>query len=132
MVDSITELTPADAGCIAVSGSHGGLCAARFALATRPLLSIFNDAGRGKDAAGVAGLAFLQDHGLAACTVAHSSARIGDAKSTLHEGVISDKNALATGLGGEIGQTVLDLIQKISYKLTKYINIMNNVTVTTN
>ncbi|RZL45017.1 MAG: hypothetical protein EOP74_02275, partial [Variovorax sp.] len=87
VVDSITELKPADAGCIAVSGSHGGISSARYALAARPLLSVFNDAGVGRDGAGIAALDFLQTHGLAACTVAHSGARIGEAQSTLENGV---------------------------------------------
>ena len=39
IVDSITELRPIDAGCLAVSGSHGGMSSARYALAARPLLS---------------------------------------------------------------------------------------------
>ena len=33
VVDSITELRATDAGCVAVSGSHGGLSSARYALA---------------------------------------------------------------------------------------------------
>jgi hypothetical protein len=33
VVDSITELQPADAGCFVLSGSHGGLNSARYALA---------------------------------------------------------------------------------------------------
>ncbi len=78
VVDSITELRVADAGCIAVSGSHGGLSAAHYAIAARPLLSVFNDAGIGKDAAGIAALALLQSHGLAAAIVSHDSARIGE------------------------------------------------------
>ena len=73
VVDSITELGPADEGCVAVSGWHGGTSAARFAIAARPLLSVFNDAGVGKDGAGIAGLALLEAEGLAACAVAHSS-----------------------------------------------------------
>ena len=59
IVDSITELCAQDAGCIAVSGSHGGLSSARYALAARPLLSVFNDAGVGKDSAGLAALDFF-------------------------------------------------------------------------
>ncbi len=66
IVDSITELCAQDAGCIAVSGSHGGISSARYALAARPVLSVFNDAGVGKDGAGLAALDFLQAHGLAA------------------------------------------------------------------
>jgi hypothetical protein len=99
VVDSITELQPADAGCFALSGSHGGLSSARYALAVRPRLSVFNDAGIGKDGAGIAGLTLLQSHGLAACTVSHTSARIGQAASTLADGVVSHANAAATALG---------------------------------
>ena len=103
VVDSITQLGPQDAGCLAVSGSHGGISSARYALAARPLLSVFNDAGVGKDEAGLAALPFLQSHGLAACTVAHDSARIGEAQSTLDEGVISHVNALAQAIGVSVG-----------------------------
>jgi hypothetical protein len=104
VVDSITQLTADDEGCIAVSGSHGGVSSARFALAARPLLSVFNDAGGGKDDAGFAGLRMLQAHGLAACTVAHTSARIGDAHSTLADGIVSAVNAAALALGVQAGQ----------------------------
>ena len=104
VVDSITQLGPQDAGCLAVSGSHGGISSARYALAARPRLSIFNDAGVGKDEAGLAALPFLQSHGLAACTVAHSSARIGEAQSTLAEGIVSHVNAMAQALGVVVGQ----------------------------
>jgi hypothetical protein len=104
VVDSITELGPRDAGCLAVSGSHGGISSARYALAARPRLSIFNDAGVGKDEAGLAALPFLQSHGLAACTVAHDSARIGEAQSTLDEGIVSHVNAMAQALGVVVGQ----------------------------
>jgi hypothetical protein len=103
VVDSITELQPADAGCIALSGSHGGLSSARYALAARPLLAVFNDAGVGKDGAGIAGLAHLQDHGIAACTVSHTSARIGQASSTRADGVVSHANAAARALGLRTG-----------------------------
>jgi hypothetical protein len=54
LVDSITELSAQDAGCVAVSGSHGGISSVRYALAARPLLSVFNDAGVGRDSAGIA------------------------------------------------------------------------------
>ena len=99
IVDSITELRPADAGCLAVSGSHGGMSSARYALAAQPLLSVFNDAGVGLDGAGIAALPWLQGHQLAACAVAHTSARIGEAASTLANGVVSHANPLARALG---------------------------------
>ena len=113
VVDSITELGPQDAGCLAVSGSHGGISSARYALAARPRLSIFNDAGVGKDEAGLAALPFLQSHGMAACTVAHSSARIGEAQSTLDEGIVSHVNALAQAIGASVGEPCKVFIRRL-------------------
>jgi hypothetical protein len=104
LVDSITELSAADAGCIAVSGSHGGISSARYALAAMPLMSVFNDAGVGKDHAGIAALSFLQSHALAACTVAHDSACIGQAQSTWREGIVSRCNTVAQDLGLQAGK----------------------------
>ena len=114
IVDSITELRVADAGCIAVSGSHGGISSAQYALAARPLLSVFNDAGVGKDQAGLAALPFLQQHGLAACAVSHTSARIGEAHSTFHDGIISHLNARAAELGAVAGQACDELIRRLT------------------
>jgi hypothetical protein len=105
LVDSITELRANDEGCIAVSGSHGGISSARYALAARPLLCVFNDAGGGLNNAGLAALDFLQGNSLAACTVAHTSARIGEASSTLASGLINHTNACAATLGIQAGWT---------------------------
>jgi hypothetical protein len=118
LVDSITELSPVDAGCIALSGSHGGISSARYALAAQPLLSVFNDAGVGRDAAGIAALDFLQQHGLAACTVAHTSACIGLARSSWDDGVVSHVNALAAALGIQTGQLLAgQLVQLFGVQL---------------
>ena len=114
VVDSITELNAQDAGCIAVSGSHGGLSSARYALAARPLLSVFNDAGVGLNNAGLAALDFLQSHNLAACVVAHTSARIGEARSTLTTGVVSSINGAASVLGVQAGWTCQHAVNFIS------------------
>jgi len=113
IVDSITELRAADTGCVAVSGSHGGISSARYALAARPLLSVFNDAGGGLDNAGMAALDFLQLNSLAACVVAHHSARIGEAQSTLASGMVRAANAAASALGVQAGwscQQVVDFL----------------------
>lgn len=103
VVDSITEAIGRGEGSIAVSGSHGGVSAARFALQARVGVAVFNDAGVGRDGAGIAGLALLQAAGIAACTVSHDSARIGEARSTLEDGVISHANEAARGLGLQPG-----------------------------
>jgi len=112
IVDSITELSASDEGCVAVSGSHGGLSSARYALAARPWLTIFNDAGIGREQAGVAGLDVLASAGLAACAVSHLSACIGQASSTLSDGVISAVNPQAQALGLEPGQRVQVIVAR--------------------
>ncbi|MCB1998200.1 MAG: hypothetical protein H6933_16830 [Burkholderiaceae bacterium] len=104
LVDSITQLEPGDAGLVAVSGSHGGVSSAQYALAVPLRLTVFNDAGIGKDDAGVAALDLLQAAGRAAVTVAHHSARIGDARDHWAHGVISRVNAAAAALGFAPGQ----------------------------
>ena len=106
LVDSITEAVAFGAGRVVVSGSHGGVSSARYALQAAPRLAVFNDAGVGKDGAGIAALALLQAQGIAACTVAHSSARIGEASSTLEDGVVSHLNGCAAALGLRRGQTL--------------------------
>ena len=106
LLDSITEAVGGPAGCVVVSGSHGGISAGRFALQAKVFLAVFNDAGVGKDAAGIAALALMQAQGVAACTVSHTSACIGEAASTWQSGVISHANAAAQALGAQRGQAL--------------------------
>ncbi|MCW5636557.1 MAG: hypothetical protein KIT17_24710 [Rubrivivax sp.] len=104
LLDSIAAVGADARGAVVVSGSHGGASAARYAIAARPLLTAFNDAGVGKDGAGIVGLAMMQGEGLAALAVAHTSARIGDARSTLEDGIIAHANAAALALGAQPGR----------------------------
>ncbi len=113
VVDSITQLGGQDRGCIAVSGSHGGVSSARYALAARPLLSVFNDAGGGKTAPAWRHWPCCRRRDSAACTVAHASARIGDAQSTLQDGIINHVNAAAERIGVALGQRCVDAVAAI-------------------
>jgi len=106
VIDSITQLAPGDEGAIVVSGSHGGTSSAEFALAVPLRAVFFNDAGVGKDDAGIAALATLQARGIAAAAVAHTSARIGDAQDAWQHGVVSRLNDAAHALGLRVGQSV--------------------------
>ncbi len=99
LIDSITQVTQDDAGKVVVTGSHGGVSAARYARAVAARLYVFNDAGIGKDEAGIAALALLEAEGRAAATVSHLSARIGEARDSWECGVISWVNAPAQRLG---------------------------------
>jgi hypothetical protein len=114
LVDSITEAIGQGADRMAVTGSHGGISAGRFALQAQVRLAVFNDAGVGKDAAGIAALPLLQSHGVAACAVAHDSARIGDARSTLEDGVISQVNDAAAALGACAGLRLADWLRPVA------------------
>src|SRR5438105_15872117 len=76
IMDSITKLTADDAGAIVVSASHGGVSSGEFALAVPLMAVFFNDAGVGKDNAGIAALEMLQKKGIAAGTVSPASGRI--------------------------------------------------------
>lgn len=106
LVDSITQLEPGDAGAVVVSGSHGGVSSAQYALAVPARLVVFNDAGVGKDEAGIAALALLQAAGRAALAISHGSARIGDARDAWDGGRVSRCNAAAAALGIAPGDTV--------------------------
>jgi hypothetical protein len=112
LLDSVGHVQPAMHGAVLVSGSHGGRSAAQFVIGLRPRLVVFNDAGLGRDGAGIAGLALLQDAGLAACTVAHSSARIGEAESTLADGIVSHANAAAAALGIAAGMACREAVRR--------------------
>ena len=114
LFDSITEAVGVGAGRVVISGSHGGVSSARYALQAAPRLAVFNDAGVGKDGAGIAALALLQARGIAACTVAHTSARIGEASSTLEEGIVSHLNESAASLGLAVGQPLRPVVDALT------------------
>jgi len=115
VVDSIAVVEPAMADAVVVSGSHGGVSAARYVLALqdKPHAVFFNDAGVGKDGAGVVGLEMLQEVGVIAATCSHESARIGDAQDGLDQGVISRVNALGRAAGLAPGQRVLEQVARL-------------------
>jgi hypothetical protein len=84
---------------VVITGSHGGMIAASYAARARVRAAAFNDAGRGCDDAGIAGLAALGSIGIAAFAVAHTSARIGDAADSLAHGIVSACNEAAAACG---------------------------------
>jgi hypothetical protein len=114
LLDSVTEVTTAHADCIVVTGSHGGQSAGRYALAVHARLYVFNDAGIGKDEAGIAALAMLDAVAQPAVAVAHTSARIGEAADTWSGGVISRANAAAAALGYREGQGLRAAVEERS------------------
>jgi hypothetical protein len=108
IADSITRIGPEAAGAVVVNASHGGVYAAYLAAKLHAVAAIFNDAGIGRDRAGIGGLDYLQELGIPAATVGHETARIGDGTDMLANGVITHANALAVSLGVAPGQSCRD------------------------
>lgn len=113
VMDSITKVSAQDRGCIVVSASHGGASSGEFALEVPLKVVFFNDAGVGKDDAGISALAMLQQRGVAGGTVSHTSACIGDAQDTWDHGVVSHVNALARALGLAPGQPLKAALERM-------------------
>jgi hypothetical protein len=114
--DSATLLIPADRGRIVATGSHGALNSYRATAPFGPLLLMFNDAGFGADRGGVLALPQLAREGIAAIAVSAQSARIGDARSTLQDGTVSDLNTTAYRLGARVGGSALALARTLDEK----------------
>src|SRR5882672_10752917 len=102
--ESVTQLDDV-AGHVLVAGSHGGVIAAYLGAKAGVHALVLNDAGVGKDRAGIAGLFYLEDIGMAAAAVDCMSARIGDGADMLARGVISHANLYAAMCGVAAGQS---------------------------
>lgn len=110
VADSVTHLDRTAAGRTVVCASHAGAYVAVHAAGLRVAAIVLNDAGVGREAAGIAGLLMLERTGIAALAVSHESARIGDAADTLARGRISSLNRLAAELGCAAGMTVAETL----------------------
>ncbi len=98
---------------VVVSGSYGGKYNA-FNAAKWPVRAvIMNDAGIGKDNAGIVGLEFLDQIGLAAATADAQTCHIGDGDHMLAHGIISHVNRTAAALGCAPGQSVRDCAERM-------------------
>jgi hypothetical protein len=103
LADTITKLPPEARGAVVVSGSHGGRYCAYLAMKGKVRAFLLNDAGVGKDEAGIASLALAERHGIAAATLANTSCRIGDAADMIARGQVSHANAVARAAGVAAG-----------------------------
>lgn len=107
--DSITRIAEEEArGAVVVNASHGGAYAAYLAAKLGAAAAIFNDAGVGREGAGIGGLDYLQQLDIPAATVGHMTARIGDGADMLARGVITHANPLAMALGVRAGMACRD------------------------
>lgn len=107
VVDSATQLTAEAAGRVVVCGSHGGVYAAWLCAKAGVRAVVLHDAGIGRHSAGIAGVVWLGGIGIPACTVDYRSARIGDGRDVLANGVVSTANDAAAVHGCLPGHSAL-------------------------
>jgi len=111
---SSSATAPAEArDAVLVSGSYGGTYNAWHALRKGARAVILNDAGIGKNGAGIAGLAWLDVLGVPGATADCMSCHIGDGDHMLAHGRISRVNAAAAALGCVAGEPVTDCAAKL-------------------
>ncbi len=113
LLDSITWVEADDAGQIVISGSHGGRSAAEYAILFPLALCCINDAGVGKDRAGIIAMDMLEARGTPGVAFSHDSARIGEARDAWEHGVISHCNPRAEALGFKAGRSLRAEIERI-------------------
>ena len=91
--DSVSLVKEEDEDTVVITASHGEVLASSPTWGNRPLVlaAVFNDAGSNS----VSRLPDLDKLGIPAATVSYSSAKIGDARSTYNDGIISHFNESA-------------------------------------
>lgn len=112
--DSATGLGLKACGAVVLCGSHCGVYPAHLAAAAGVRAVILNDAGVGRESAGIAGLHYLQTLGIPAAATSHGSARIGDGADASRRGRISYANAAAARLGIVQDMPVPEAMEKLS------------------
>ncbi|WP_072803455.1 hypothetical protein [Rhodococcoides yunnanense] len=110
VMDSIAFASAAQSGDVIVTGSHGGTSAGEYAVQFGVRVVVCNDAGIGKNAAGVAGLRAIDAHGIAGIAVGHDSARIGDGEDIWENGTITYVNRTAAEAGIRVGAALSEEI----------------------
>ncbi|MFD1812229.1 hypothetical protein [Rhodococcus gannanensis] len=110
VTDSIAFAGTNQAGDILVTGSHGGASAGEYAASFGVAVVVCNDAGIGKNRAGVAGLAAVAARGIGGIGVSHDTARIGDGTDGWEHGIVSYVNEVAERLGIRVGEPLREQI----------------------
>jgi len=105
IVDTTSDVEAGNINDVIMTGSHSGQNSSEYLAHLNIKGVIGNDAGMGKNDAGIAGMKCLEEHGIPAAAVASMSAKIGNGTSTYEQGKISAANELAKKLGITVGMT---------------------------
>lgn len=110
VLDSVTHMKAEHRGRVAYCGSHAGIYAAYYAAEKGIAAIILNDAGIGREQAGIAGLKLLEKLGVPGAAISHMSARIGEGEDGVRRGIITTVNGPAAKLGLKPGQPTRDAL----------------------
>ena len=122
IVDTSSDVNEGNDNDIIVTGSHSGRNSGEHLSSLNIKGVIGNDAGMGKENAGIAGMKILEEHGTPAAAVSCMSARIGNGTSTYEQGKISAANEVAKKLGITIGMAAKEAADKMFEALTQKAN----------
>ncbi len=116
LADSASLITAEDAGAVVVTGSHGGLVDGNAARAVKAAVfaAVFNDAGMGYRCCGIRRLGVLEEQGIAGLAVDCMSARIGEARSTFEDGIVSAINEGARTCGLRPGMRCREAVMRLA------------------
>jgi hypothetical protein len=114
--DSVSLVKAEDENVIVITASHGEVLASSPTWGKRPkvMAAIFNDAGSEL----VTRLPDLNKLGIPAATVTSNSARIGDARSSYDDGIISYCNKKASQMGISPDMTTVEFVNMIISKVS--------------
>jgi hypothetical protein len=113
LLDSVTKLPPEADGAVVVGGSHGAVYAAHLSAKAGVRGAVHHDAGIGLDEAGVSGLAYAEDLGMAMVALATESCRIGDAQDQFARGIVSRANGRAAACGVTPGMACKEAVERL-------------------
>jgi len=116
-LDSNSQVTPDNRKDIILTGSHGALVGSAPVVKYPVIAAFYNDAGIGKEQAGISRLPRLQEAGIIGATVDAHTARIGVGMETYQSGIISHANPLAIDLGIVKGMRAYDAAWRILRRL---------------
>lgn len=114
LYNSISYIKENDKNKFIISGSHGGLPSVKYAVEKKVFGAVFNDAGVGKNKAGISGLSVLTDNGILGITVDANTAEIGNAEDTYENGVVSFYNTIAEDFGVQTNMKIKDFLRSLS------------------
>jgi uncharacterized protein YunC (DUF1805 family) len=117
VAESAADMDEGTRGVVFVNGSHCGVNVAAIAIQGGVAAVIGNDAGLGKNNAGIAALALLDEKGIPVAAVAAMTARIGSGLSTYEDGKVSAVNESARRLGVSVGMSAREAANKLSTDL---------------